>query len=175
MKQSFAKYSLLFLVLVSGCGIDLQTKDWAADNLRYFQTKEVIPNWFDLRYAENTGVAFSFLQDADSAWRLPLIFGGVLLSASMVIYLFWQWRRQNFMILLPLALILSGAFGNFIDRVMNGYVVDFFHFHYSYEYNFPIFNVADVLVFSGVVLMLIQYYRGKLNWEDSDVSSSLQT
>jgi signal peptidase II len=163
MKRSIYKYGLLALVLLSGCGFDLQTKDWASENLRYYQAKEIIPNLFEFRYAENTGVAFSFMDDLSANVRLPIIFGGVILSSLLILFMIWRFRKESFGILLPLVLILSGAMGNFIDRVINGYVVDFIHFHYGYDYSFPIFNVADVLVFCGVVLMLIQYYRGKLD------------
>ena len=85
----------------------------------------------------------------------------------------WGWRKEGFMVLLPLVLIMSGALGNLIDRLMNGYVIDFFYFHYEYDYSFPIFNVADVLVFCGVALMLIQYFRGKLDWGEETPQTSL--
>ncbi len=172
MKRSLLKYGFLAIVLLTGCGADLQTKDWATENLRYYQAKEVIPNLFELRYAENTGVAFSFMDDLGAHIRLPLIFGGVLISCILLLSMMWRWRDEKIAVLLPLVLILSGAMGNSIDRLMNGYVVDFIHFHYGYDFSFPIFNIADTLVFCGVVLMMIQYFRGNLVWEEKQPESS---
>ena len=57
--------------------------------------------------------------------------------------------------LIPLVLILSGAAGNILDRAMNGYVIDFIHFHYDSKWDFPVFNIADMLVFCGIVLLFI--------------------
>ncbi|MEO0470207.1 MAG: signal peptidase II [Bacteroidota bacterium] len=155
------KYLALLLILFTGCGTDLQTKNWAAESLKNDRAYTVIPDIFEFRYAENIGVAFSFLTDLSDGLRLPLIISSVLLASLMIVYLAWKWRQLPFAQLLPLFLVLSGAMGNLIDRIINGYVIDFLHFHYHYEYNFPIFNVADVLIFCGVVLMIFHYAKGR--------------
>jgi len=63
--------------------------------------------------------------------------------------------------LLPLVLILSGALGNIINRFVNGYVIDFLYLHYQYEYNFPIFNIADMLICCGVILLFYQHWNSQ--------------
>lgn len=59
--------------------------------------------------------------------------------------------------MLPIFIILGGAYGNILDRAMNGFVTDFLHLHYFHKYNFYVFNVADVLVNIGLILILFQY------------------
>jgi signal peptidase II len=81
------------------------------------------------------------------------------LAAIFVLILLWQWRQKKMTELLPLALILAGAAGNITDRINNGYVIDFIHFHYRYQYNFYVFNIADMLVFCGVCWLIYQQWQ----------------
>jgi signal peptidase II len=155
----FRKHIWLVAILMVGCKADLTTKGWAAMRLKDAQAIEVVPNWFELRYVENNAIAFSFLRDIPEHIRLPLIFCLSLLASFVLIGLLWHWRQRQFMDLLPLVLILSGALGNIIDRLINGYVIDFLYVHYQYEYNFPIFNIADMLICCGVVLLFYQHWN----------------
>lgn len=63
----------------------------------------------------------------------------------------------KFRFLLPFFIIIGGAYGNIVDRLLNGYVTDFFLLHYSTRYYFYVFNVADVLVNIGVILIILQW------------------
>jgi len=117
----------------------------------------LIENAFDLRYVENHSVAFGFLGSIEKSIRLPLIY---LLTISATLFAFvmvWKIRNKKFRLLLPFFILIGGAYGNILDRMLNGFVTDFFHVHYFYEYNFPVFNVADVIVNIGVWLIIIQW------------------
>jgi signal peptidase II len=72
-------------------------------------------------------------------------------------YVIWTLRNRKFRILLPFFILIGGAYGNIVDRMLNGFVTDFLHLHYYYRYNFYVFNFADVLVNIGVILIIIQW------------------
>lgn len=112
-------------------------------------TITVVEGFWRFSYAENPGAAFSFLA---SAW-----FGRWLLTAvgvTAVAWLFaWALRLRRPLALLGAALVLGGAIGNLFDRIRLGYVVDFVQWHYQDRMRWPTFNVADVWIFVGAVLL----------------------
>lgn len=131
---------------------DQLTKVMVIDNLTYLQRIPILPV-LDLVHLHNTGAAFSFLADA-SGWQ-NWLFGGVAIVVSGVI--FW-WlinlpERGRTVLSMGLALVLGGAVGNLIDRVLYGYVVDFILFYY-HEWSYPAFNIADTAITCGVALIL---------------------
>ncbi len=110
---------------------------------------EVVSGFFNLSYVHNTGVAFSFLAEYEfSRYILPLI----SIVASVLIIL-WMLKPHTTLRMLALSLILAGAFGNFIDRLLFGYVIDFIHLYYE-SYHFAVFNIADSAITIGVILFL---------------------
>ncbi len=117
--------------------------------------KVVIPNYFDLRYAENPGVAFSMFQDLPGG-RLVLTLLAVAAFAMVVGYL----RRtavQATRLHVALGLIGGGAIGNLVDRVLYGRVTDFIVWKKG-NLEWPAFNVADAALCIGVGLMLLDMF-----------------
>lgn len=114
---------------------------------------EVIPftGFFNLVHARNPGAAFSFLADAGGWQRYFLIGVALLISAWLVVML---WRGPPRHEAVSLALILGGALGNLADRANRGFVVDYLDFHWSGRH-WPAFNLADVWITSGVVMLLL--------------------
>lgn len=165
MKRNLIKFLILISFLVSGCSIDLKTKDLAKTELKE-HSLVVIRNYFDFTYVENHAIAFGFLGNISKTIRLPLIFL-LTISASMFgFYMIWKLRNRKFRILLPFFILTGGAYGNIIDRMLNGFVMDFFHLHYYYQYNFYVFNVADVLVNIGIILIIIQWKDFRVIFDD---------
>lgn len=164
MMSNAWKYSLLLIFLVSGCSLDIATKEKVKQEMQY-DSVQVIDNYFDLTYTENHAIAFGFLQKIPRKLRMPLIFLLPMLSTFFFIYMLWKFRDKKFSLLLPICIILAGAYGNIVDRAMNGFVTDFLHVHYYYKYNFYVFNLADVLVNIGLILMIIRWrsYNDMLN------------
>jgi signal peptidase II len=156
MKKSLSKFLILIAILVSGCSLDLKTKDLAKSALKDHSVS-VINNYFDLRYVENHAIVFGLLNDISKNVRIPLIFMLTISATFLGFYLIWRIREHNFRFLLPFFIIIGGACGNILDRGFNGYVTDFFHFHYFSQYHFYVFNVADVLVNIGLFLIIIQW------------------
>ena len=140
--------------MISGCSADLKTKEIAKTNLKD-NSIVLIKNTFDLRYVENHSIAFGFLSSIKKSIRLPLIFILTISATMFAFVMIWKIKNKKFRLLLPFFILIGGAYGNILDRMFNGFVTDFFHVHYFYEYNFPVFNVADVLVTIGVFLITL--------------------
>jgi signal peptidase II len=115
----------------------------------------VVPNYLELRYAENCGAAFGVL-DRGPAWMRLALFGPAALAATLgLLWLFVSgYGGRLFAISVPL--IASGALGNLIDRFRLGYVIDFVRFHIQESFVWPTFNIADSTITVGVALLLIE-------------------
>jgi signal peptidase II len=123
-----------------------------------FERVEVLPV-LDFTLLHNTGAAFSMLAGA-SGWQRPFFIAlGVAVSAMLVAWI-WRAPRGDKLLPLALALILGGAIGNVIDRVIHGYVIDFIHAHWGAAY-FPAFNVADSAITVGACLLILDAFREK--------------
>lgn len=110
--------------------------------------------FFSLTYRQNTGAAFSFLHDA-GGWQRWL-FALVAIGFSVVLTV-WL-RRQHWtekLSAVAFTLVIGGAVGNLIDRLMHGFVVDFLHFFYQ-DYHYPAFNIADSAICVGAVLIIFE-------------------
>ena len=156
MKKNLIKFLILISFMFSGCSIDLKTKDLAKTELKE-HSMVVIQNYFDLTYVENHAIAFGFLGNISKNIRLPLIFLLTISATMLGFCVIWKLRKRKFRILLPFFILIGGAYGNIVDRMLNGFVTDFLHLHYHYRYNFYVFNVADVLVNIGIILIIIQW------------------
>ncbi len=145
-----AKKSILFLFVVGLLtAFDQWTKHLAVVHLKGQSPYVIWKNVFELHYAENTGAAFSIMEG-----RQYLFVMFTLLICLIFLFLYYRlpftryYRKLSIMLLF----VLSGAFGNLIDRVRQGYVVDFFYFKLI---DFPIFNMADIYVTVTMVFLLI--------------------
>ena len=155
MKKQLIKFFLLFIILLSGCYADLHTKRLVTNTLKD-DTPEIIVNGFiEISYTENTGMVFGVLGRGESQLKHYLLTGLTFISIIFVFYIIWQLRKHHFFYHLPFVMILSGAFGNLIDRIRLGYVVDFIHIHWKDAIEWPfLFNVADVLIVIGEIMLL---------------------
>ena len=146
-------YALALLVLV----LDQGSKAMAQSMLEYARPVPVF-SWFNLTLHYNEGAAFSFLSDA-GGWQRWLFTGLALVVSGVLAVWVWRLPREQGLLALALALVLGGALGNAIDRVLLGHVVDFISVHYAGRY-FPTFNVADSAISVGAVLLLLDGFRG---------------
>jgi signal peptidase II len=156
MKKNWVAGLALLTLMLVGCRADHVTKGWAAEQIKGAPIT-VIPDLVELRYAENRAIAFSMLKDVPENVRVPLIYalaGVALLSMSAVA---WSRRKRGLWGLLPFSLVMAGAFGNLLDRVRNGYVIDFVHLHWRDAWSWPIFNLADSLIFVGMASLFWQF------------------
>jgi len=142
--------SLLVLVL------DQLTKYLADSGLDYAQPVALIPQ-LNLLLLYNPGAAFSFLSDASGWQRWFFVVIGVVISTILLV-----WMRglssTDKRLAIALALVLGGAIGNIMDRLLYGYVIDFIDVYYN-NWHWPAFNIADSAITVGVVLLLIDSMR----------------
>jgi len=144
------KYLWLTVVIVA---LDLVTKAIVSEHFSLYETLVIIPGWFNLTLAHNAGAAFSFLAD-ESGWQ-RWFFAIIALVISIVL-LFWIKGLQSHerWMAIALALVLGGALGNLWDRLTLGYVVDFLDFYYK-THHWPAFNLADMAISIGAVMLII--------------------
>ena len=115
-----------------------------------------ITSFFNMVLAYNTGAAFSFLADA-GGWQ-RIFFTIIAVIASIVIIVLLRKPQNHRLFNAALALILGGAIGNLIDRVLLGHVVDFIQVHAG-GYYWPAFNVADSAITIGAALLIWDSFR----------------
>lgn len=130
---------------------DQAVKYWAFTSLQPQNTIPIIENVFHLTYIENRGAAFSLFARFDSRW----IF--VALAVVITIAIFSVMRKDLIQTKLgcwSLVMVVAGALGNAIDRVIRGFVVDMFDFRLIH---FPVFNVADIFICVGGVLFILYF------------------
>lgn len=152
----FLKLLFLGSILMAGCHSDVYTKQLAIENLKDKASIPIVSGYLDLRYTENTGIAFSFFESADEGIRKPLLVGMQSISTLFLIGILIAFRKRSALNLFPFILILAGAIGNLFDRIRYGYVVDFIHFHLEEWFSWPVFNLADVWVSVGIGIILLQ-------------------
>ncbi|MBA0901250.1 MAG: lipoprotein signal peptidase [Candidatus Nitrotoga sp.] len=138
--------------------IDQITKLWVGHGFGYGESKAVT-DFFNLVLVYNSGAAFSFLSDA-GGWQRWLLSAVAVAASVWIIWLLSRHAHQR-LFSCALALILGGALGNLVDRVMYGYVVDFLDFYWG-AHHFPAFNVADSAVSCGAALLLWDGFTKKI-------------
>ena len=143
---------LSFFVVI----LDQATKALVIGMVKLQDTIELLPI-LDIVYLENTGAAFSILAQAGGWQRWFFIILGLVVSIVLMVWL-RRIRAEQILLAVGLSLVLGGALGNVIDRVMHGYVVDFIYFHWRQHY-FPAFNVADTAISIGAGFLLLDAFR----------------
>ena len=136
--------------------LDQWTKQLVTENLDEFQSIVLLP-MLEFMRLHNEGAAFSFLSDASGWQRWLFIALGLGVSVGI-----WVWLRRlpdrgQHLLAAALSLVMGGALGNVIDRVLLGHVVDFIRVHYR-EWYFPAFNVADSAITIGAGLLILDSF-----------------
>lgn len=137
--------------------LDQWTKASVVDHIPLYEKVVIIPGFFDLTYVQNTGAAFSFF-DGIGMWFFILL---TICALGAMVYYFFKAKEPG--IEFCLALIAAGAIGNLIDRMSLGYVRDFFLF-YIFGSPFPVFNVADICITVGFILLIVLLFAN--DWKE---------
>ncbi len=127
-------------------GADQLLKWWVANNIAHNQIRTLIPGLIDLTNLRNDGAAWSLLEGKQ--WFFAIV---STLAIIILIYLMHRFRGHQ-LVETSLSLIFAGTIGNFVDRLRFGYVVDMFEL---IPINFPVFNVADVCLTVGVIILVM--------------------
>jgi signal peptidase II len=146
MAWAWLLFSTVIIVL------DLWTKQIATESLTLYRPIEVT-SWLNMTLAHNYGAAFSFLSDA-GGWQRWLFTGLALVVTVVLVAWLLRLPANEKLTAAALSLVIGGAVGNLIDRIMNGYVVDFIDVFYQ-GHHWPAFNLADSAITGGVILLLV--------------------
>jgi signal peptidase II len=135
--------------------LDQYTKTLILADFQHGESR-FVTSFFNVVRVHNTGAAFSFLAGA-AGWQRWFFIG---IGAAATVFIIWMLKTGGGQRLFSwaLALILGGAIGNVIDRMLHGYVVDFIQVHYG-GWFFPSFNVADSAITAGAVLLIVDEIR----------------
>lgn len=147
-------YWLALVVLL----LDQVTKKIVSGSMEVGNSVSVIGDFFEIQLYKNNGAAFSMLPNQ----QMFFIVITIVIVAGILWYIRRNRRSGSVLHLAALGLILGGAIGNLLDRAMYGEVVDFFKLTFG-SYIFPIFNIADIGITIGVVLILLDAIREENN------------
>ena len=137
---------LVVILVIVLLGIDLLLKYLVST---YLTTVNIIDNFFSLTYVLNDGAAFSLF--ASRTYLLILI---ALICLFFIIYELKN-NLDDRVLSIGYSLVLAGLLGNFLDRLIDGYIIDYISFK-IFTYNFPIFNFADILIVVGIIIVIIK-------------------
>ncbi len=176
--RPMTKRSLLFLLALAGLGLalDLGTKIWAVAALADGSTMVVTEGVLSFRVAYNPGGAFSMFAGADALPRNLFFVVVSIVAVYFIVRLYSRLAPEQHALRWGLPLVMAGALGNLIDRLLRGHVVDFIEYRsgwveslngfinsiysgWTVSDQWPTFNVADIWICVGVVLMLLDAWR----------------
>ena len=137
--------------------VDQYSKFLVVERLNLFD-RLILTSFLDLTRLHNTGAAFSIFA-SDSGWqRWPLVLISAGVGTTLIGWLVRNASKSPVLQNTAFAMIAGGAIGNLIDRLNQGYVVDFILLHIG-QWHFPAFNVADSCITIGLILFLIETYH----------------
>ena len=131
--------------------IDQIVKLLIKTNMNLNEEISIIPNFFSIQYLKNTGAAFSILENQTILLAITSI-----ICISVIIYYLKKEENLTTAMYLSFGMVLGGILGNLIDRIVYQGVIDFLSFQ-IFNYNFPVFNIADIGITIGVLLLIIIY------------------
>ncbi len=143
-KLSCLTYLFIVLVLVI---IDQYSKYVITSYLSLGESRTVIENFFWLNYVQNFGAGFSIMQNARTTFL-------IITPICLLLFVYLLYKAKDNLSKAALLLMIGGTIGNFIDRIINTYVIDFLSFN-LFGWYFPVFNFADTFLTIGVILYII--------------------
>ncbi|MBN1652891.1 MAG: signal peptidase II [Deltaproteobacteria bacterium] len=153
------RWILMSVVVAIGVAVDQCAKRLAHAWLRDRGVVPLIDGYFDLRYSRNPGIFFGLGSEFADVLRMVVLIGGSLLAIGLILEIFRKASDTSRFLRWALMLLLAGACGNLIDRIREGEVIDFFHLHWQEVFHWATFNVADVLIVIGLVLLIIDVFQ----------------
>ena len=151
MKEKFK----IILIAVISVILDQIVKYLIISKCTLYKKNPVIDGFFNITYVQNRGAAWAILNNN----RILLVVITVLALGLICSFIFKESNIKKLDIVLY-GMLLGGIIGNFIDRIFRGYVIDFLDF-IIFGYDFPVFNIADMLIVISVGIMIITYWRSR--------------
>lgn len=157
MRKNYLYYLLIILGLF---GIDQITKFIVDSNMALGQSITIVDGFFNLTYVRNTGAGFSILEG-----QMTFFYVITLVALCFLLYLLFTSNNESKFYILSILMMIAGTLGNFYDRIVYQYVIDFLDF-IIIGYDFPVFNFADICLTVGVGIYLLVYFielKGEYN------------
>ncbi|WP_115462285.1 signal peptidase II [Winogradskyella aurantiaca] len=159
------------LLVILNIAIDQISKVWVRANFAYGETKSIIGDAFIMQYVENKGAFLGMGSDLNPTLRLVFLLVLPILVLGYVAYYILKHKELDRMSLIAFCCIIGGGIANVFDRIVLGSVTDFFYIDLGGVFRTGIFNIADMSVTAGMIMLLIASFRsGKkksLQSEDS--------
>jgi signal peptidase II len=149
---------LALMLSLSVFAIDRWTKYLVETRLSFWDTKPVIPGFFDIVRSQNPGVAFGLFAQSSLPFRTAILIGFSVIAIVVLAVLLTRIRRWDRPTGLGVALVFGGALGNVYDRIHAGMVTDFLDFYHG-TYHWYTFNIADTAICIGAGLMILSMLR----------------
>ena len=144
-----------YIWLIVGVFILDQLTKWLVNShMNLYQSIPVINDFFYLTYVTNDGMAFGLSLPGGQLTLTTLS----IIMTFVLVYFFWLEKNSHFVMKLSLSLIISGALGNLIDRILAGKVIDFIHIKIGSYWEWYIFNIADTSVSIGMILFIFHSF-----------------
>ncbi len=147
-----------FAISMSVFALDRGSKWLIETRFSPFDTRHVIPGFFDLVRSQNPGVAFGLFSDSTGRYRTVLLVAFSLIALSVLAGILWRIQKLEPKVAIALSLIFGGALGNVFDRVRFGTVTDFLDFYIGTSHWYT-FNLADTAICIGAGLLLLDMLR----------------
>jgi len=165
------KTRLFVPLAVAAFALDQLSKAWIIANFHYGEVEAVIPGVFDLTHVRNPGGAFSFFADGSFEQRMLFFVGTTIVAIVLLLVFYRRLEPDARLSASALGLILGGALGNLLDRLVHGEVIDFLDVHLWGGYTWPTFNLADSFIVVGVAILMLEIFIGEEGSQTSPASA----
>lgn len=163
-KKRLLWFIIIFILIIF---IDQATKFWVDKSMYIYQSKNIINDWVRITYIQNEGFLMGFashLNDGRTFNPIVLITIGALIVVIVYFIYLIVCTKTNDYLVITFSILLGGAFGNFIDRIVRKTVIDFIEFKFFHfkignftVSSFPVFNFADFFVTTGIIMLIIYF------------------
>jgi signal peptidase II len=150
------KLRIFSVALAVSLALDQAVKIWVVQSLSFADRITVIENFFYITHVRNPGAAFGLLASSPEPFRLTFFISVTLIAIGLIFSFYRRLAPGDRLSALALGLILGGAAGNLIDRIVYTEVIDFLHFRLWSGYSWPDFNFADTFIVVGVGLLVLE-------------------
>lgn len=169
---TFRGKSVYFILALAVLALDQWTKWLVQEHLPLLVSQPVIPGLLNLTHVENTGVAFGLFAAHGDLFRTWALAGVGLLALVVVLVYFRRTPVEDRLLLTALGLVLGGAVGNLLDRIVAGAVTDFIDFYVG-TYHWHTFNVADSAITVGLIFMAWDAFRPRTGSVSAEAETEL--
>ncbi len=154
-------------VAASALALDMMSKWIAVEALPHNSSLQLIPGFLELWLRDNPHGAFGLFSSFPSALRLPLLVGLAILAVTAMLFYTIKTLGRTITASVAMGLVLGGASANLMDRILRGVVVDFIHLHWGKAFDWPTFNLADVTITIGSIILAITVIK---QWKHSSTT-----